>query len=64
MSTREAATYLDVSERTIFRLLKRNKLRADRFGNYWAFDRESVEAYKQAVEGKSKYDPTKYQQAE
>jgi excisionase family DNA binding protein len=59
MSTKDAAKHLEVSERTIFRLIERKLIKAEKFGNYWAIDPESVEAYKEQIEGKSKFNPTR-----
>lgn len=59
MSTREAAKYLEVSERTIFRLIKRGLIKADKFGNYWIVDPVVLGEYKKQIEGKSKFDPTR-----
>ncbi len=59
MSTREAAKYLEVSERTIFRLINRGLIKAEKFGNYWSVDPVSLESYKVTIEGKSKFDPTR-----
>lgn len=64
MSTREAAKYLDVSERTIHRLIERELIQASRFGNYWAIDSDSLEQYRQSVAGKAKHDPTRGQKDE
>jgi len=59
MSTKDAAKYLEVGERTIFRLIKRGLIKAEKFGNYWSIDPESIEAYREQIEGKSKFDPTR-----
>lgn len=59
MSTKQAADYLEVSTFTILRLIRRNSIKADRFGNYWAIDRQSVEDYKNRNEGKAHFDPTR-----
>lgn len=59
MSTRDAAKILEVSERTIFRLIERELIKAEKFGNYWSIDPASVEAYKETIKGKSKFDPTR-----
>ena len=59
MSTKDAAKHLGVSERTIFRLIGRKLINAEKFGNYWAIDPKSVEVYKEQVKGKSKFDPTR-----
>ncbi|MCL4295703.1 MAG: helix-turn-helix domain-containing protein [Anaerolineae bacterium] len=59
MSTKDAAKYLEVSERTIFRLIKRDLVKAEKFGNYWMVNPESLEKYRERVLGKSKFDPTR-----
>lgn len=59
MSTKEAADYLEVSNFTILRLIKRKSIRANRFGNYWAIDRMSVEEYKKRNKDKAQFDPTR-----
>lgn len=60
ISTKDAAQMLGVNERTILRLIERKILRAKKFGYYWMVEPESIEEYRQNIEGKSKYDPTKY----
>lgn len=59
MSTKEAADYLKVNTRTILRLIKRASIQANRFGNYWAIEKKSVEEYKKRNEGKAPFDPTR-----
>lgn len=61
MSTKEAAEFLDVSHRTIHRLIERGLINADRFGNYWAIDPASLERYRESIAGKAKHDPTRGQ---
>lgn len=59
MSTRDAANQLNVSERTIFRLIERNLIKAEKFGNYWSIDPTSVKEYQKKIKHKSKFDPTR-----
>lgn len=59
MSTKEAAKYLAVSEFTVLRLIKRGSIKAEKFGNYWVVDKQSVEEYKQRNADKGPYDPTR-----
>lgn len=59
MSTKEAADYLKVNTRTILRLIKRESIQAQRFGNYWAINRQSIEEYKRRNEAKRRFDPTR-----
>lgn len=59
MSTKQAANYLKVSTFTILRLIKRKSIQAQRFGNYWAIDKKSVEEYKERNKDRSLYDPTR-----
>lgn len=59
MSTKEAAEYLKVSERTILRLIDRESIKAQKFGNYWMIDAESVRGYRDRNEGKTLHDPTR-----
>jgi excisionase family DNA binding protein len=41
----EAAALLGVTRRQVVKLIGEGKLRATRFGNAWAIERESVEEY-------------------
>ena len=59
MSTQEAADYLEVSSFTILRLIKRESIKAEKFGNYWMIDRASVVEYKKRNEDKDLHDPTR-----
>ncbi len=59
MSTKDAAKYLKVSERTVFRLIKKNAIEASKFGNYWMIDKTSVEDYAKRNKGKAAHDPTR-----
>lgn len=59
MSTKEAADYLEVSNFTILRLIKRKSIKANRFGNYWAIEKKSVEEYKERNKDKTQFDPTR-----
>lgn len=59
MTTEKAAEYLDLSTRTVFRLIERGTIKAEKFGPVWMIDRKSLDDYKQAIEGKSRFDPTR-----
>jgi excisionase family DNA binding protein len=59
VSVREAAKLLGYHPETIRKMVRAKKLRADKKGTSWWVLRESVEAYKEAVAGKAKTDPTK-----
>lgn len=59
MSTKDAAKYLDVSKRTIFRLIERDLIKAEKFGPVWMIDQDSIEAYGERIKNKSKFDPTR-----
>lgn len=59
MSTKEAAKYLNVSSRTVFRLIKRKAIKAHKFGNYWMIDADSVRDYHARNKSKNSNDPTR-----
>ncbi len=59
ISTKEAANYLNITTFTVLRLIKRKSIKAERFGNYWAIDRKSVEEYKKRNTDKGRFDPTR-----
>ena len=45
MTVEEVANYLRVTERTIYRMLKRGKLPAIKVGNRWRFDKKSIDEW-------------------
>ena len=45
MTAEEVASYLRVTERTIYRMLKRGKFPAIKVGNRWRFERNSIEEW-------------------
>lgn len=47
MTAEEVASYLRVTERTIYRMLKRGKFPAIKVGNRWRFERNSIEQWLQ-----------------
>lgn len=59
MTTQEAAEFLNVSPFTIFRLIRRESIKAKQFGKSWMIDAQSVRDYKERNEGKAKHDPRK-----
>ncbi len=59
MTTAEAASMLDIAQVSIIRLIRKNVLKAKKFGHIYMVDRESVEAYQKANEGKSRHDPSR-----
>lgn len=61
MTTEAAAEYLNLSTRTVFRLIKRGSIEAEKFGPVWMIPRKSLDEYRAIIEGKSKHDPTRSQ---
>ena len=59
LTTEETATLLGYNIESVRRLLRKGKLRADKKGGMWLIYRDAVEAYKEELKGKSKFDPTK-----
>lgn len=59
ITTAEAAKVLDVAQVTVNRLIYRGILKAVKFGPVWQVEKSSVEAYREASEGKAKHDPTR-----
>ena len=59
ITTAQAAEILGVAQTTVARLIYRKVLKAEKFGPVWQVERGSVEAYRQANEGKAKHDPTR-----
>lgn len=59
MTTEQAAEYLNVSKRTIFRLIDRGTIKAEKFGPVYMIKKADLDEYKAAIEGKSKNDPTR-----
>jgi excisionase family DNA binding protein len=59
MSTREAAEYLQVTNFTILRLIRRESIKARRLGRIWLVDRRSVDDYIERNKGKAPHDPTR-----
>ena len=52
MTVEEIAHYLRVTEKTIYRLLKRGKLPATKVGHQWRFDKNSIDEWlKQGSDG-------------
>ncbi len=51
MTVREVAAYLRVTEKTIYRLLRRPEIPASRVGHQWRFDRASVDNWLQRNPG-------------
>jgi excisionase family DNA binding protein len=45
MTVKEVATYLSVTERTIYRLVKDNRLPAFKVGGQWRFKADMLEAW-------------------
>jgi excisionase family DNA binding protein len=45
MTLHEVAAYLRVHTSTVYRLLKKDKLPAFKFGSDWRFNREAIEAW-------------------
>ena len=45
MTVKEVATYLAVTERTIYRLVKENRLPAYKVGGQWRFKAEMLDAW-------------------
>jgi len=59
MTTADAAKLLDVAQVTVNRLIYRGVIKAEKFGPVWRVERSSVEAYREASDGKAKHDPTR-----
>lgn len=59
MTTEQAAQYLNLSTRTIFRLIDRGQIKAEKFGPVWMVQRDSLDEYRATVEGKARHDPTR-----
>lgn len=45
MTLREVAAYLRVTEKTVYRLLKRGRIPATRVGRQWRFEKDSVDEW-------------------
>jgi len=59
LTTAQAAEILEMSQENVSRLIKKKKLDGWKMGRFYIVTRESVEVYKVATEGKSKFDPTR-----
>lgn len=59
MSTQEAANYLKVSKFTVLRLIRRQSIKARRFGHTWMIDGQSVRDYHERNKDKAPNDPTR-----
>lgn len=59
MSTQEAADYLKVTTFTVLRLIRRESIKAKRFGHTWMVDKSSVEQYHERNKNKKPHDPTR-----
>lgn len=59
LSTREAAQMLGLSQETISRLIRKNKLEGYKLGGFYVVVRASLEIYATCVDGKSRNDPTR-----
>jgi excisionase family DNA binding protein len=64
MTVTEAAKYLGLSRRTIYRLIDRGVFNPGQIGHMLVIEKNEVDAYAADVEGKDKYDPTKYKEGE
>jgi excisionase family DNA binding protein len=60
MTVTEAAKYLGLSRRTIFRLMDRGILTGEKLGEFlWIIPKDQLDAYRKNVAGKDKHDPTR-----
>jgi excisionase family DNA binding protein len=59
LSTKEAAQLLGVTQETISRLIRKNKLEGYKLGGFYVVVRSSLEFYAACVDGKSRNDPTR-----
>ena len=59
LTTEEAAEALGYSVQYVRRMVRGQKLRADKKAGIWLVYRAAVEDYRKAVEGKAKHDPTR-----
>lgn len=59
ITTKEAATILDIRIETVSRLIHRGILKGERFGPVWMVDKDSVNQYFTNSANKSKNDPTR-----
>jgi len=54
MTVREVADYLRVSEKTIYRLLRRGSIPATKVGRQWRFNKASIDGWLQRDSGGAK----------
>jgi excisionase family DNA binding protein len=59
LTTDEVAEELGYHVESVRRIIRERKLDAEKIKGVWLIRRRSLEAYKQATEGKSKHDPTR-----
>ena len=57
ITTEEAADILGYNVKSVRRLIRQGRLRADKKVGVWLIPREVLEEYRQSMEGKSKHDP-------
>lgn len=62
MSTTEAAQILGITPESVTRLVRKEKLTGQKFGNSWMVERGSVMAYAETIKGKTPHDPTRGKQ--
>ena len=61
LTTEEAAAELNYHPEHIRWMIRRGKLQADKKVGVWLISRDALEAYRAAVAGKAKNDPTRVQ---
>jgi len=59
LTTEEVAEVLGYHVKSIHRIIKGGRLRADKKSGIWLIPREALEEYQKVTEGKSKHDPTR-----
>jgi excisionase family DNA binding protein len=59
LSTKETAEILGLSQETVSRLIRKNRLEGYKLGGFYVVVRASVEVYAATVDGKAKNDPTR-----
>lgn len=59
LTTREVAEALGYHVKSVHRIIKDGKLRADKKSGVWLIPREALEEYQATIEGKAKRDPTR-----
>lgn len=59
VTVEEAADALGYHPESVRQLIRRGRLNARKAGTMWLIPAEALRAYQQAIQGKSKHDPTR-----